>query len=188
MVVGWNFAQRGFASCEGQLMAISSNSALFSLLGTTFGGDGRTTFGLPDLRGRSIVGQGRGPGLSQISWGEKGGAEQITLTSLHLPAHSHPLINGAAKVDVATTVYTTDNGDVSAESDNGANGLGTSGAMPEIYRENPGTGDHIAGVSSVATISGTTASAGSQQPFSNRNPYLGMWVTIATQGIYPSRS
>lgn len=177
---GFSFAPRGWAKCDGQLLAISANSALFSLLGTTFGGDGRTTFGLPDLRSRSIVHIGHGPGLSSTSWGERGGRELIYLNQLNMPAHSHSLTNGVA--DVA--VYTTNNSETSSETDGGANALGTDGAMPEIYRENPTAGDKLAGVQ----ISGTTNLAGASQPFESRNPFLGINVCIAMQGIFPSRS
>lgn len=86
---GLNFAVRGWALCDGQLLAISSNTALFSLLGTTYGGDGRTTFGLPDLRGRTPVHVGNGPGLSDVRWGERGGSENTTLTVANLPSHNH---------------------------------------------------------------------------------------------------
>lgn len=177
---GFNFAPRGWATCDGQLLPISSNTALFSLLGTTFGGDGRTTFALPDLRGRSIVHVGHGPGLSTISWGERGGIESVTLTQLNMPSHSHSLVNGTAKV----TITTTDNGNDINETDGGANGLGTSGTMPAIYRETPTAADHLGGVS----ISGTTSLAGGSQPFEIRNPFLGIYVCIAMQGVYPSRS
>ena len=84
-----NFAPRGWALCDGQLLAVSQNDALFSLLGTTYGGDGRTTFGLPDMRGRIPVHPGSGPGLSNRRWGEKGGAEMHTLTTNELPNHTH---------------------------------------------------------------------------------------------------
>ncbi|MEX1309383.1 MAG: tail fiber protein, partial [Candidatus Sulfomarinibacteraceae bacterium] len=97
---GFNFPPRGWAFCEGQLLAISSNTALFSLLGTTFGGDGRTTFGLPDLRGRSAVGVGNGPGLSSVSWGQRSGAENVTLNVNTLPSHTH----SAAVTGLTTTV------------------------------------------------------------------------------------
>ncbi len=177
---GFNFAPRAWAKCDGQLLPIASNTALFSLLGTTFGGDGRTTFALPDLRGRSIVHIGHGPGLSTISWGERGGREYITLSQLNLPSHSHALINGVANVNV----YTTDNAEPIAETDNGANALGTAGTMPDIYRENPTAGDHLGGVQ----ISGTTNLTGGSQPFDSRNPFLGINVCIALQGIFPSRS
>ncbi|MGY3791565.1 phage tail protein [uncultured Aquimarina sp.] len=177
---GFNFAPRGWALCDGQLLPIAQNSALFSLLGTTFGGDGRTTFALPDLRGRSIVHVGNGPGLSSISWGERGGSETVTLNQLHMPSHSHTLTNGVANVEVLTT----DNTDATNETDAGNNGLGTAGNMPEIFRESPTAGDKLAGVS----ISGTTNITGGNQGFNIRNPFLGVYVCIAMQGIFPSRS
>lgn len=86
-----NFAPRGWALCDGQLLAVSQNDALFSLLGTIYGGDGRTTFGLPDLRGRIPIHAGAGPGLSERRLGGKGGAEAVTLTIDQLPSHTHPL-------------------------------------------------------------------------------------------------
>ncbi len=178
---GFNFAPRGWAKCDGQLIAISSNSALFSLLGTTFGGDGRTTFGLPDLRGRSIVHIGHGPGLSTITWGERGGTEQLYVTQANMPSHSHSLINGVANV----VVHTTSNEEVASSTDNGANGLGTGGTgMPDIYREEPTNADRLAGV----TISGTTSASGGNIPLQSRNPFLGINVCIAEFGIFPSRS
>lgn len=178
---GFNFPPRGWSQCNGQLLPISSNSALFSLLGTTFGGDGRTTFALPDLRGRSIAHLGLGPGLTNnITWGERSGRENVTLTQLNMPSHSHALVNGAAKVEV----YTTDNGDTSNESDSGGNALGTGGTMPDIYRENPTALDKVAG----AEISGSTNLAGGSQSFNIRDPFLGINVCIALVGLYPSRS
>ena len=86
---GFNFAPAGWAHCNGQLLAISQNTALFSLLGTTYGGDGRTTFGLPEMRGRSIRHVGTGPGLSAVSWGQRGGATTATLIAANLPSHNH---------------------------------------------------------------------------------------------------
>jgi len=177
---GFNFAPRGWAKCDGQLLSISSFSALFALLGTAYGGDGRTTFALPDLRGRSIVHIGNGPGLATVSWGEKGGRELIQLGQVNMPSHAHALTNGVADV----IVYTTDNTEVSAETDGGANALGTGGTMPDIYRESPLTTDHLAGV----MISGSTNVAGSSQPFESRNPFLGINVCIAQVGIFPSRN
>lgn len=177
---GFNFAPRAWAKCDGQLLAISSNTALFSLLGTAFGGDGRTTFGLPDLRGRSIVHTGHGPGLSTIVWGEKGGVEQLYVTQANMPAHAHSLTNGVANV----TVYTTDNQSPTSETDGGENTLGTSGQMPQIYRENPIISDKLGGVQ----ISGTTNIVGANMPLQSRNPFLGINVCIALYGIFPSRS
>lgn len=89
IMFGGNFAPRGWALCDGQLLAISSNSALFSILGTTYGGDGRSTFGLPDLRGRAAIHPGNGPGLSNYRLGEKGGVENVTLTTAQIPSHDH---------------------------------------------------------------------------------------------------
>jgi len=175
---GFNFAPRGWSFCNGQLLPISSHQALFSLLGTTFGGDGRTSFGLPDLRGRSIVHVGSGGGLSNIRWGERGGIENITLNNTNLPSHSHTL--STAKV----TVQTVDNGSDSPETDNGTNVLGTSGNMPDIYRESPSGTDHLGGVS----ISGTTDNTGGSRPIQTRNPFLGVYVSIALLGIFPSRN
>lgn len=178
---GFNFAPRGWAKCDGQLQAISANSALFSLLGTTFGGDGRTTFGLPDLRGRSMVHIGHGPGLSTISWGEKGGVEQLYVTQVNMPSHSHSLINGVANVTVFSKA---DTGDSVNETDSGANSLSTGGATPQIYQEDPTAGDKLGGVE----ISGTTNLTGGNIPLQSRNPFLGINVCIALFGIYPSRS
>ena len=94
MPVGFNFCPRGWARAEGQILSISDNTALFSLLGTTYGGDGRTSFGLPDLRGRSLVGVGTGPGLTSMQWGQRHGQEQTSLHNQHLPNHNHAITNG----------------------------------------------------------------------------------------------
>lgn len=177
---GFNFAPRGWALCDGQLLPISQNTALFSLLGTTFGGDGRTTFALPDLRGRSIVHVGHGAGLDVISWGERGGTPQVNITANNMPSHHHLLQNGVANVRISTT----DNASDSSETDEGNNGLGTSGNMPAIYRESPTSADFLGGVS----ISGNTSNAGGSIPMNIRNPFLGIYVSIAMQGIFPSRS
>ena len=91
-----NFAPRGWALCDGQLLAVSQNDALFSLFGTIYGGDGRTTFGLPDLRGRIPIHAGSGPGLSPRRLGAKGGAENVTLTTAQLPAHKHDIFASSA--------------------------------------------------------------------------------------------
>jgi microcystin-dependent protein len=159
MVVGFNFAPRGWATCAGQLLPISQNTALFSLLGTTFGGDGRTTFALPDLRSRSVVGVGTGPGLDTITWGERGGSPTHTLTLAQMPAHTHEIaINTAA-------------GEESAPANNHI--ASNAGA----FAEDP-AGGNLA----------NPASKGSSQSFNIRNPYLGMYINIALQGIFPSRS
>ena len=160
---GFNFAPRGWAMCEGQLLPIQSYTALFSLLGTTFGGDGRTTFGLPDLRGRSIVGMGNGPGLSAISWGERGGAEHHTLSIAEIPAHAH-------SVQVAVNTSPGDEASSTSTLASSANG----------FSEEPTANSFLAGV--------TSKNVGGNQSFNIRNPYLGINVCIALEGIFPSRS
>jgi microcystin-dependent protein len=175
---GFNFPPRGWAKCDGQLLAISSYTALFSLLGTTFGGDGRTTFGLPDLRGRSMVHIGAGPGLDTISWGEKGGKINESLTVQNMPSHDHTLINGTANVKVGTTA-----GTATSEADSGSNGLIDGGAT-DLFSENPTTANFIGAVE----ISGKTSLTGGSLPFNIRNPFLGIEICIALNGIFPSRN
>ncbi len=166
ILIGFNFAPRGWALCDGQLLSISQNTALFSLLGTTYGGDGRTTFALPDLRSRVPVHVGTGPGLSMVRWGEKGGLEENTLTVNNLPAHGHP-INLAAK-----EVGDTDDPNNGVIAGNGLNSFGSS-----------------ANTSPGATLAaGTSGSVGNGSQFENRQPFLGLNYAIALTGIYPSRS
>ncbi|GJM36512.1 MAG: tail Collar domain-containing protein [Saprospiraceae bacterium] len=162
--VGFNFPPRGWALCDGQLLPIAQNTALFSLLGTTFGGDGRTTFQLPDLRGRSIVHVGSGPGLAPMKWGQKGGAENITLTSAQLPNHNH-----------AVTATTND-----ATLDEAAGGTRFGTAGTPVYS--------ATGTGTVALAADSTTNVGGGQSFNNRNPFLGIYVCIALAGIFPSRS
>lgn len=173
---GFDFAPRGWVRCDGQLLAISSNAALFSLLGTAYGGDGRTTFGVPDLRGRSMIHQGQGPGLPVYQMGQKAGQNSISLNNQNMPAHVHALTNGNARVNV-----TTMGGAPTNESDSGANGLNTGGL--DMYVESPSGGDKLGGV----VISGQTDPSGQSLPFDITNPYLVVNVCIATEGIFPPR-
>ena len=169
---GFNFAPRTWAKCDGQLLSIAANSALFSLLGTTFGGDGRSTFGLPDLRGRSIVHIGHGPGLDAVTWGERGGREYITLNQLNMPQHSHALVDGTANA----TITTLDGGTAINETGTSENKLATGGTQLDIYMESDGTATGTLDV----TVSGTTSASGGSQQFSSRNPFLGVELCIAT--------
>lgn len=100
-LTGYNFAPRGWAFCHGQLLSISEHSALFSLLGTTYGGNGQTTFGLPDLRGRAPIGFGQGPGLQPYGLGQAGGSETVTLTPSHVPPHTHNVPTAATAADAS---------------------------------------------------------------------------------------
>ncbi len=169
IMFGGNFAPRGWALCEGQLLPISQNSALFSLLGTTYGGDGRTTFGLPDLRGRVPLGNGNGPGLTPRSLGEKGGTENTTLTVTQMPAHTHPI---TVKVAVSTANGTTDE----------PNGNVLAGTTADNYAAaNAGNGQ-------LGGVSATEGSAGGNQPFNNMQPYQVLNFIIAMQGVFPSRN
>lgn len=183
---GFNFAPRGWAFCDGQLLAIASNTALFSLLGTTYGGDGRTTFALPDLRGRSIVHPGTGPGFSTIRWGQVGGLERTTLTMLEMPAHNHALIDGIAKVTTVTQIAAASGNPIN-EPDNGNYPFVSGGAAPNIYSEDATLTDKVGGVVSQSAISGATSAVGNNQPVQIRSPYLGVYMCIATVGLYPSR-
>ena len=163
ILFGGNFAIRNFALANGQLLAISSNSALFSILGTTYGGDGRTTFGLPDLRGRVAVSEGRGPGLSDYSLGQRGGAETHTLTTAQMPTHNHQLPVHAAQ---GNEDEASPSGGVLANS--GADNY-TSEA-PDAFYNKP------------------TSSVGSSQSFGIRQPFLAINYEVCLLGIYPSRN
>jgi len=163
-----NFAPRGYALCAGQILPIAQNTALFSLLGTTYGGNGQTTFALPDLRGRSPIGQGQGPGLSNIDLGEVAGAENTTLTNVNMPMHNHPLLGDPGDASVGTP-----GGNTLANS-----GSAQSGGLP-IYSSNAPT----------TPLNGQSiGSAGGNQPFPIRSPYLGINYIIAVEGIFPSRN
>ncbi|MEP2936888.1 MAG: tail fiber protein [Gilvibacter sp.] len=176
IMFGGNFAPRGWALCNGQLLPISQNTALFSILGTTYGGDGRTTFGLPDLRGRVPVSSGHGPGLSNYSLGEKGGTETNTLTQNQLPSHSH---TGVLKVS-------------SANATQGAATQGSSIAAPGTLSGRtftPSEGFNAAAPD--ITMNGASVSTnptGGGQSVNNIQPFQVVNYIIALQGVFPSRS
>lgn len=170
-LVGFNFEPRGWAFCDGRLLPIAQNEALFSLLGTVYGGDGRTTFALPDLRGRSPVGMGQGPGLSPVTLGEQAGQENITLQQAQMPTHTHTLsVAGSASEPV--------NAPTAANNVLGASGAGPGSAT--IWSNNLSE--------PVAMSPEQVGTAGGSQPVNIRAPYLGSNYIIALQGIYPSRS
>ncbi len=169
-----NFAPRGWALCNGQLLPINQNQALFSLLGTTYGGDGRTTFALPDLRSRNPIHAGRGPGLSDIKLGQRGGIETKTLTLLELPNHFH---NAGS---LTGQVQCNDEDGISNEPAGKNIGNSTSGT--------PYNSDANNSILGKLSISGNTGAAGNNQPFNIRNPFLGINYIIAMQGTFPSRN
>jgi len=159
MLASFNFAPKGFATCNGQLLAINSNQALFSLLGTTYGGDGRTTFGLPNLQGRTPVGQGSG-----IVLGQTAGQETHTLIQGEVPQHFHQLTGSGA----------------AASSGN------PSGS---IFASTSGNTTPYASASGLVPLNPQSISTyGGSQPHENRQPYLVMTWCIALQGIFPSRN
>jgi microcystin-dependent protein len=156
-----NFAPRGWAFCDGQLLPIAQNTALFSLIGTTYGGDGRTTTALPNLQGRAPMHPGRGPGLTSRRLGERLGVETVTLSESQLPSHTHG-VNSFGTPDSATPA--------------GDKGIG---AAP-IYGDAAGTKVNMA--------ANAVGSVGGGQAHNNMQPYLGLNFIIALQGLYPSRS
>ena len=178
-IFGFNFAPRGWATCQGQILPIAQNTALFSLLGTTYGGNGQTTFALPDLRGRTAVGMGQGPGLSSYDIGQVGGTENTTLLVTQMPAHTHAPTLAVTAALHAEGINGTDN------NPNGkmlASGTGIYVA-PDVANNRT-----MAAESIVVTSSLTLATAGNSQPFSILQPYLGVNYSICLEGIFPPRN
>ncbi len=167
-----NFAPAGWAFCDGSLLSISENDALFALIGTTYGGDGQSTFGLPDLRGRVPIGAGQGAGLSNRAIGEMLGQETVTLTTANMPSHSH----------IGRTVV--NNGNASASVPTASSSIATSGIfsgrsfLPNLSY-NSDTPDIL-----LQTV--TTSSVGNSTPIDNRKPRLGLNYIISLYGIFPS--
>jgi microcystin-dependent protein len=158
----FNFAPKGWAWCDGQLLPLSQNTALFSLLGTTYGGDGKSTFALPDLQGRAPMHPGQGPGLSLHDLGETGGSETVTLLESEIPSHSHAM-SGSLDDDDSTTPV--------------AHLLG---GLSVVYA--PGNSPVV------AMSPNALAPAGGDQPHNNLQPYLTFYFCIALQGVFPPRT
>lgn len=161
--VGFNFAASGWAECDGQLMSISQNTALFSLLGTFYGGDGKTTFALPDLQGNVAIGQGQGAGLTPRIIGEQSGSSSVTLITSQIPVHTHTF---------------SGNTDDSPNSSGPGNAAYCLSAQTQLYST----------AASPLVPMGTLVPAGSSLPHNNMMPYLVMNFIIALQGIFPSRA
>ena len=163
-IFGFNFAPQGWAMCDGQLLSIQQNTALFALLGTTYGGDGVQTFALPDLRGRRAIHQGQGSGTSTYNPGQSGGAEHATLQVTNMPAHSHNVVCRGAAGNKNTPV----------------------GNFPSKDAGNQSATYATAADGNVMNA-GTIQSSGGSQPFGILAPYLTTNFCIALQGIFPSR-
>ena len=179
-----NFAPRNTVFCEGQLLSIAQNTALFSLLGTTYGGDGRTTFGIPDLRGRVALHPGTGPGLSTRKLGQRGGSETNSLSLNQLAAHTH-IATMTKEGEISIPVNTT-SGDED-EQNPGAGILANTGN--DTYSSSDANGVYSGAaipVTGASTIQ--VGSTGAGQPINNMQPFLGLNYIICTQGIFPSRS
>jgi microcystin-dependent protein len=159
----FNFAPRGWASCDGQVLPISQNTALFALLGVTYGGDGKSTFGLPDLRGNAPMHPGQGPGLSARTLGEEGGNEAVTVPTSEMPGHGHRMRGAAQDPALAKAV----NPDASWSLTQGG-GVYQTSADAQLAAEAVGP-------------------AGGSAPHNNMQPYLTLAFTIALQGIFPPR-
>jgi microcystin-dependent protein len=160
----FNFAPKGWAWCDGQLLPLSQNTALFSLLGTTYGGNGKSNFALPDLQGRAPMHPGQGPGLSLHDLGETGGSETVTLLESEIPGHSHALRGSS------------DDADLKAPSSSRVLARSTSGFA------------YSASAPDVSMAPGALAPAGGDQPHNNMQPYLTFYFCIALQGVFPPRT
>lgn len=171
-----NFAPRFWLFCQGQILSISQNTALFSLLGTTYGGNGTTTFAVPDTRGRVMVGTGQGPGLPNVVLGQISGTPTHTLLTTELPAHNH-----TAQLKASTVKGTLQAPTAGAALGKAVDNAGT--AVPFIYAP---AGSAPAVVLDPASV--TTGFVGSNLPFSITQPYEGMNNVICINGIYPSRN
>jgi len=184
-VFGGNFAIRGCDLAQGQLLQISQNTALFSILGTTYGGDGRITFGLPDTRGRSVIGAGSGPGLPPVSWGEKGGAATATLNIANLPSHSH---SATTTVDATATANASTADANTADPTDAVWAIAKKG-KPQVYNASaPSVAMRAGAVTVEASATTTIGNTGGGQSFSIRDPFIGMYWLIQLEGVFPSRS
>lgn len=158
----FNFAPKGWAWCDGQLLPLSQNTALFSLLGTTYGGNGKSNFALPDLQGRAPMHPGQGPGLSLHDLGETGGSETVTLLESEIPAHSHG--------------WHCSQGDANSQT-----------AVNEMLATGVGINQYAAPGALQALAPNALAPAGGDQPHNNMQPYLTFYFCIALQGVFPPR-
>jgi len=185
-MVAYPFAPRGWAFCEGQVIAIAQNQALFSLIGAHYGGDGRTTFALPDFRGRVPLSSGQGPGLSPYNLGMKGGVETVTLKVDEMPVHNHGAeLTVASSLDVSTADATTNTPDANTCLAQGqaVEGRGTIGTANIYGTEANSTMNSVSTTGSVIV-----GDNGQGQGHTNMQPYLAVNYIICVQGQFPTRS
>lgn len=161
----FNFAPKGWAFCNGQILPISQNTALFSLLGTTYGGDGKSTFALPNMEGNAPMHPGQGPGLSLHDLGETGGSQTVSLLESEIPAHSHPVFAGPVQFAGNTNIAA---GNAFAKSSQG--------------------NSYVPAANLVMMSPSSLPPAGGDQPHNNMQPYLTLSFCIALQGVYPPRT
>lgn len=181
LIFGGNYAPRGWAKCEGQLLNITDYTELYTVIGTIYGGDGRVSFALPDLRGRAPIHYETGPGLSTYSLGERGGAETITLAVSQIPSHNHAIgstLEATMKVDAA----------IGTSSDPSDNYLANSGSFDTEYSPSITTAGTMASDAISLTGSINCGLTGGTQAHENRQPFIAMNYIIALQGTYPSRN
>jgi microcystin-dependent protein len=184
-----NFAPRNWSYCNGAIISIAQNTALFSLLGTTYGGNGSTTFALPDLRGRVAVGTGQGPGLSNMVLGQLGGSESVSLNINQIPSHNH-----TAAIAGAPTVMVSSGNAAQTAATAGASIATPGSVVSRVFSATLGfnttTPDTAlnAASASLAGVTVTTGVNGGSQPHTNIQPYLGMNYIICMYGIFPSRN
>jgi len=180
----FNFCPRGYLEAAGQSLSIAQNTALFALLGTQYGGDGRQTFVLPDLRGRSPIGDGQSPGLSAYVFGEEVGAEFVTILQSHMPAHTHAAtttLNLEASINAVSSAGNTTNPSGKV--------LATSSTRDNLYSNaTPNTSLDKDAITASGTASTTVGVTGGSQPLYIRSPSLAIKYCIATQGIFPPRN
>ncbi len=173
MLFGGNFAPRGWAQCNGQLMPIAPNQALFSILGVTYGGDGITTFALPDLRGRICTHPGQGPGLKSVTLGQMYGSANNTLNATNLPPHNHIATAGTVNIEVSAN-----------DDEDNDNPVGS-----YLRKQSTSIYSNTSNANMGALASNTTTTpSGGNQPLANTQPTLGLTYCIALTGIYPSRN
>ena len=187
---GCNFAIRGWAFCASQIMPIAQNTALYSLLGTTYGGDGRTTYALPDFRGRAPMQEGQGPGLPFYRLGQKGGTEQSTLTVINLPSHHHDVSISTSTQPTMVAMPTSNSGPNTNDPDDAYFGEFPPGQ--NIYASTlTQPAGQMGGIDVPAlpvSVNGQTLNQGGNQPVLTQSPYLAVTIQISLYGVYPSRS